>query len=62
MRLHCVGGTVLNCYVSVSVFDHGPGSPPQAMDKLKQPFVPATAARRYASCLGLGLAIDVSTF
>ena len=57
-----MGGTVLNCYVSVSAFDHGPEIPPQAMGKLKQPFVRATDVRCCASRLGLGLAIDVWTF
>ena len=56
------GGTVLNCYVSVSVFGHGPEIPPEDMGKLKQPFVRATDARSCVSCLGLGLAIDVWTF
>ena len=57
-----LGGTVLNCYVGVSVFDHGPEIPPEDMCKLKQAFVRATDARSCASCLGLGLAIDVWTF
>ena len=48
---------MLTCYVGVSLFDHGSGSPPQAMGKLKRPFVRATDTRSCASRFGLGLAI-----
>ena len=52
-----LGGTVLNCYIGVSVFDHGPEIPPENMGKLKQLFIRATDARRCALRFGLGLAI-----
>jgi two-component system osmolarity sensor histidine kinase EnvZ len=44
-------------HVEIAVLDRGPGIPPEAVERLKQPFTRGEAARTGASGAGLGLAI-----
>lgn len=44
-------------YVEIAVLDRGPGIPPAAVERLKQPFTRGEAARTGAGGAGLGLAI-----